>query len=124
HRTDRGRRGRYEADVWPQLAELGCFGLSLPEAQGGVGLSLAEETLAFREYGRYLVSPAMLATVLAARIAARAGKQDLLEALLAGSRRAGLANPLGAARVGAAASGEFHLLDVRDGDLVVAVGDA
>lgn len=121
HRTDRGRRGRYEADVWSELADLGSFGLSLPEASGGVGLGLAEEALAFREYGRYLVSPAMLASVLAVRIAASAGRKDLLEGLLSGKRRAGLVNPLvGATLDTSGLSGDAHLIDVRDGDLAVA----
>ena len=72
HRTDRGRRGHseHEAEIWAQLADLGCFGLSLAEDMGGIGLSMAEETLAFREYGRHMVSPAMLGTVLAGKIAA------------------------------------------------------
>ena len=125
HRTDRGRRGRYEPDVWGQLAELGCFGLSLPESSGGVGLTLAEETLAFREYGRYLMSPAMLASVLAVRIAASAGRKDLLESLLSGQRRAGLVNPLiGATLDQSGLTGDAHLIDVRDGDLAVAWSDA
>ena len=38
-----------------------------------MGFTLAEEALAFREYGRYLVSPALLSTVLAVRLAAAAG---------------------------------------------------
>jgi len=124
-RSDRGRRGKYEPEVWAQLAELGCFGLSLPEAQGGVGLTLAEETLAFREYGRYLVSPAMLGSVLAVRIAARAGRAELVTEILEGRLRAGIANALHGATLGMrGASGEFHLIDVRPGDLVVGWNDS
>ena len=114
HRKDRGRRGKQEPEVWQQLAELGCFGLSMPEAQGGVGLSLAEEVLAFREYGRYLVSPSILATVIATRMAAHAGKSELLSSLLAGRRRASIAQPLGAS-----APGAFYLIDADNADLVL-----
>ena len=122
HRTDRGRRGHseHEPEMWSQLAELGCFGLSLAEDKGGIGLTLAEDTLAFREYGRHLVSPAMLGTVLAAKIAAHAGKADLVEALLTGKRRAGIGHAVGPN----APAGRLQLFDVRAGDLVVVWDDA
>lgn len=123
HRADRAERRTMEWDLWKQLAELGCFGLSLEGEHGGVGFTLAEEILAFREYGRYLVSPAMLTTVLAARIAVAAGLSDLAAAFLAGGQRAGLARPL-AARVGPVAGGQFHLIDARDGDHAVAWSDS
>jgi alkylation response protein AidB-like acyl-CoA dehydrogenase len=118
HRSDKGRRGRYEKDVWREMAELGCFNMTLAESDGGVGMTLAEETLAFREYGRYLVSPAILGTVLAARIAAKLGRTELVEALSGGKRKAGVANGLGAT-LGASCAGEFQLFDVEAPDLVV-----
>ena len=122
HRTDRGRRGHseHEPEIWSQLADLGCFGLSLAEDKGGIGLSMAEETLAFREYGRYMVSPAMLGTVLAGKIAAHAGKTDLVAALLSGKRRAGIGNDAGPNY----SAGTLQLFDVRPEDLVVVWSEA
>jgi len=40
---------------WKQLADMGVFSLRLPEAQGGVGLGMAEAVLVFAELGRRLV---------------------------------------------------------------------
>jgi len=118
HRTDRGRRGGHEFEAWTGLAGLGCFGLSLPQEQGGVGMGMAEEVIAFREYGRFLVSPSMLATVLAVRVAADAGL-EVLPALLSGQRRAALANPLRAS-LGVLTRGELQVFDLRPDDLVLA----
>lgn len=70
-----------------QMAELGWFGLALSEEQGGVGYSLAEETLLFIELGRSLVSPAVLGSVLGARVAALAGKPDLAAQIISGEKQ-------------------------------------
>jgi alkylation response protein AidB-like acyl-CoA dehydrogenase len=97
---------------WASLAELGCFGVSVPEAAGGLGLGLAEEVLVFREFGRHLVSPAAVTTRLAAVAAARAGALDLCAALMSGARRAGIAHPAGDG---------WQLFDVDGDDLAVVV---
>ncbi len=36
---------------WPELARLGWTGASIPEAQGGAGLSFIEEAIVFEELG-------------------------------------------------------------------------
>jgi len=51
---------------WKQLAEMGVFSLRLPEAQGGVGLGMAEAVLVFAELGRRLVPGPLVWTHLAA----------------------------------------------------------
>jgi alkylation response protein AidB-like acyl-CoA dehydrogenase len=122
HRSDRGQRGRHDFECWTGLAGLGCFGLSLPQAQGGVGMGMAEEVIAFREYGRFLLSPSILATVLAVRISADAGLEQLAS-LLSGERRAALANSLQTAGGGLTA-GELQVFDLRPDDLVVAWNSA
>jgi alkylation response protein AidB-like acyl-CoA dehydrogenase len=101
-------------DHWAELAELGALGISVPEAAGGVGAGLPEDLLVFREFGRRLLSPAVLATRLAAGAAAAAGDGALCEALLAGRRRAGLATP---------ADGAWQLVDAGEDDLVVVVDE-
>jgi len=116
HRRDHGRGASNDRDAWEALAALGVFGVTIPDSHGGIGLTLAEEALVFREFGRHIVSPAALGSVLAARLALEKGQSRLLAELLEGRRAAGLANRVG--------EGLFHLLDVKDGDLVAAWDDA
>jgi alkylation response protein AidB-like acyl-CoA dehydrogenase len=72
--------------LWMEAAELGWFGLSLPEDAGGAGYGLAEAMLLFQEIGRGVVPGPWLGTVLAAR-ALTATSDDRLAALLAGRLR-------------------------------------
>ena len=116
HRRDHGRAASDDRDAWEALAALGVFGVTIPDSHGGIGLTLAEEALVFREFGRNIVSPAALGSVLAARLALDKGQSKLLAELLEGRRAAGLANRVG--------DGLFHLLDVKDGDLVTSWDDA
>ena len=51
---------------WKQLADMGVFSLRLPEAQGGVGLGMAEAVLVFQELGRRLVPGPLVWSHLAA----------------------------------------------------------
>lgn len=55
---DRGR--------WRELAETGVFGLTLPEADGGVGLGWADAVVVFEQLGRFLVPGPLAASTLAA----------------------------------------------------------
>src|SRR5689334_17245887 len=82
--------GGDDGATWSELAEMGWFGLALPEEFGGAGLSSIEEAMVFTEAGRSLAPVALLATVLAAHVASLDGRRDLLDSLLAGDRRAGL----------------------------------
>ncbi len=111
-----------DTDLLRRTASLGWLGLGLPEADGGVGYGLAEEALIFRAAGRHLVSPTLLGSVLAARIASRAGDAALAGALLDGQRRAAILVPLAGARVASDPEGVFHRLDSQPGDLGVAWG--
>jgi alkylation response protein AidB-like acyl-CoA dehydrogenase len=45
---------------WRELAEMGVFSLRLSEAQGGVGLGMAEAALVFAELGRRVVPGPLL----------------------------------------------------------------
>jgi alkylation response protein AidB-like acyl-CoA dehydrogenase len=49
------KSGGFDRDLWGELAEMGVFGLRLPEADGGVGLGTADGVLVFAELGRRLV---------------------------------------------------------------------
>ena len=79
---------RAELAIWPQIGELGLFGLGLHEDEGGLGLGAAEEALAARGFGRVLASPALLAQMAAPYLAADAASRA---ALIAGQQRACLA---------------------------------
>jgi alkylation response protein AidB-like acyl-CoA dehydrogenase len=102
---------------WRGLADMGWFSVGLPEDAGGLGLSIVEEALVMREFGRYLVPPAALATVLAGHLAVKAEDTALIEALTTGRRRAGFALPAGACAddVG----GSFRMLDSDGADFFV-----
>lgn len=55
--------------LWRELAEMGVFGLRIPESRGGVGLGFADAVLVFAELGRRLVpGPLVWTHLLADRI--------------------------------------------------------
>jgi alkylation response protein AidB-like acyl-CoA dehydrogenase len=51
---------------WRELAELGVFGIALPEDDGGMGLGMAEAVLLYEELGHALVPGPLTASFLAA----------------------------------------------------------
>ncbi|MFE0174232.1 acyl-CoA dehydrogenase family protein [Streptomyces sp. NPDC059002] len=55
-----------DRELWRELGSAGFFSLTLPEAEGGVGLGLPEAVLAFEEAGRVLLPGPLVATFLAA----------------------------------------------------------
>jgi alkylation response protein AidB-like acyl-CoA dehydrogenase len=79
---------------WRQLAEQGWLGLSVPEAQGGLGLTTLDEAVLFEEAGRALYPGPFFSTValcLPLLLAAGATGADLVKAIAAGGRSATLA---------------------------------
>jgi alkylation response protein AidB-like acyl-CoA dehydrogenase len=62
--------GAVDRDLWRGLGDMGIFALTLPEADGGVGLGLAEATLLFEELGRAAVPGPLIGTFLAAGLGA------------------------------------------------------
>ena len=56
----------FDSELWGELAEMGVFGLRLPEADGGVGLGTADAVLVFEELGKALVPGPLVWTHLAA----------------------------------------------------------
>ncbi len=90
-------------ELWRRCAELGWFGLGLEESLGGVGYTLAEEALLFAELGAHATPGPFLATVLAARVAALRGADDVAAAVLSGTA------PVALGEVEAAGPGDAHL---------------
>jgi alkylation response protein AidB-like acyl-CoA dehydrogenase len=70
--------GGFDASLWKKLAELGVFGLRLPEEQGGAGLGMPEAVLVFEELGRALVPGPLLWSHLAAGLLPGAADGELV----------------------------------------------
>jgi alkylation response protein AidB-like acyl-CoA dehydrogenase len=87
--------------AWPELAELGWVGLSVPEDEGGAGMSFLEESVLFEETGRALYPGPFFSTVGLSLPLLSGG---ILEAVISGERTATLAwaepsSPSGLAQV-------------------------
>src|SRR5206468_3827899 len=97
---------------WPELTRLGWTGASIPEAQGGAGLSFVEESIVFEELGRALYSGPYFSTVALA-LPALGCAPDLLAQVASGALTATLASSPGkasAAAVEARRKGDRWLL--------------
>ena len=105
--------GGGERAAWPQLVEMGLFGLGLPEDRGGIGYGLPEEVLAARALGRHLASPSLLAQMAAPHLAEEA---DVRAAFTAGKATAAFALDLG--------DGSAQLFDAEDATQLVFLSDA
>jgi len=69
---DRG----YDPAIWQEIAELGWLAITIPEAHGGVGLTLAEAVPIAEQMGRNLMSTPFVPTTLAAQILIAAGSEE------------------------------------------------
>ena len=110
--------GNSDQAFWPRLGELGFLGIALPESDGGIGFTAAEEMLAYREFGRHLLSPSILGLTLGAQLSARL-RPDVLGAILRGQLPVALANPRGTAQLGEICHGQFHLIDAKQAEWVM-----
>ncbi|MDX9698757.1 MAG: acyl-CoA dehydrogenase family protein [Rhodocyclaceae bacterium] len=89
--------GSFDAKRWVTLADLGWFGVSLPEDQGGFGGGVIETAILMEEMGRMLfLEPYWAVGVLAAQTIAASGDsvwaEALLPAIVAGEARPVLAH--------------------------------
>ena len=88
---------RFDPVVWRRLgSELGVLGMSVPEADGGVGGSLVDQAVAVEEFGATLACGPLFGTVylaIPALVACRPGpaRDELLTALVEGERTAAFA---------------------------------
>lgn len=96
-----------EQAMWRDFAELGLFGMALPEDEGGAGYGLPEEIVAARELGRVLATPSLLAQIAAGHLA---GGEDR-SALVSGEKRAAFASP--------GVDGALYLYDGTGADFIV-----
>jgi alkylation response protein AidB-like acyl-CoA dehydrogenase len=105
-------------ELWRTMAELGWFGVLVPESAGGLGLGLVDMVVLQEELGKLpfpgpFVSSAVAATVAAARL----GLDELLPELVSGTRRGTVAieerghgDPLAGIRATAKPDGESAVL--------------
>ncbi len=76
--ADLAKRGGFDPSLWSELAELGVFGLRLPESEGGVGLGCADAVLVFAELGRRLVPGPLVWSHLAAPLVPGAASGEVV----------------------------------------------
>lgn len=116
-----------DADAWRRayagLAELGIFGVAIPEDQGGAGGTVADLCAMVDEAAAAMVPGPVATTALATLVVADA---DLLEALASGERTAGLTLTAELTLDGGTASGVApHVLGADPtGLLLLPAGDA
>jgi len=107
-----------------QMAANGWLGIALPPEAGGVGYSVVEQMLVFREAGRVLGVAGMLPVALAAHAAFEAGAIDLARSLAEGDREVALALAAAPPVIdGNGISGSFRLFAARDAEMAIWVGE-
>lgn len=120
----------YNPAVWRRLGtELGVLGMSVPEADGGVGGSLVDQAVAVEEFGATLACGPLFGTVylaVPALVACPTGavRGELLAALIDGDRTAAFAVPdiagvfAGDATVAAGGTGDAVVLSGKTARVV------
>jgi alkylation response protein AidB-like acyl-CoA dehydrogenase len=106
--------------LWEKAAELGWPALSVPEAQGGLGLGVAETAVVFEELGRFLAPLPYLGAVLAARAIALAGDATQQDRWLPAIAEGGTICAISAPRPGVVPGPTLR----RDGDTIILTGGA
>ena len=109
--------------VYAGLAELGLFGVAVPEEAGGAGGSLQDLTAMVQEAARALIPGPVVTTALATLVVT---DQGLLDALASGQRTAGVALRADLRDEGGRVSGTVETVLGADagGVLLLPVGDA
>ena len=107
--------------LWSEAAQQGWFTLDIPVDQGGLGLSLVDQTLVFREIGRGLVAGPFLGTVLGSHVAALVGDGALFERMADGSVRVALCESSDASW-DAGLGGTIRTFDGGETDYMIWVG--
>ena len=72
----------YPPELWNKMAQLGWFGMSIPEAYGGQGLPLTYLALILEEVGRCIAPVPFHSTVVPALIVASDGTEDQRQEVL------------------------------------------
>lgn len=83
--------GGFDPELWQKLCELGAPMLRVPEDRGGSDLSLLDACVMMEEAGRWLASAPLAEGIVAARMLARAGQDELLGEIASGEKLVTLA---------------------------------
>lgn len=75
---------------WSKMAELGWMGLSIPEEQGGAGMSFLDESVLFEELG-YGLYPGPYTSTIGLVLPAFQSSPEVLESIASGRARVALA---------------------------------
>lgn len=75
--------GHFDRDAWRELAELGTFGIALPETDGGVGLRWIDTVLVHEALGAALTPGPLLAATLAAGLVPGVLEGEVVPAVVA-----------------------------------------
>jgi alkylation response protein AidB-like acyl-CoA dehydrogenase len=79
--TDTG----FDEGTWKQMADLGWFGMAIPEEYGGLGFGFVEVTVLLEEMGRKLLpAPYLSSVIFGANAILNAGTEDQRKELLPG----------------------------------------
>ncbi len=70
------------AQFWSDLTDLGTFSALMPEEYGGLGLTFVDLSLVLEEFGRELVPPLVIETLVATDLIARYGSKQQKSTLL------------------------------------------
>lgn len=81
----------HSPSIWESLAELGTIGAFISEDQGGFGGTAEDVSVVSEQFGHALCAEPMLGTLLGLRLLAAFGREDLVEAVVAGASRCALA---------------------------------
>jgi alkylation response protein AidB-like acyl-CoA dehydrogenase len=76
---------RIDRTTWSALAGAGLAGIALPEDAGGGGYGMLELAVVLEEVGRHVAPVPLLATAVAGRALARAGRHGLLDGVTGGT---------------------------------------
>lgn len=113
----------YDSDIWAEIAALGWIAIAIPEAYGGVGLTMAEVVPVVEQMGRHLMASPLVASTLAAQALIAGGTEE---------QRAEWLPKLAEGAIGTLALSEAHgdwdLLNITataraEGDTVVLSGE-
>jgi alkylation response protein AidB-like acyl-CoA dehydrogenase len=111
---DLAKRGGFDRALWRELAELGVFGLRVPEGEGGLGLGCADAVLVFEELGRRLVPGPLVWSHLAAGLVPGAASGEVVVGGLDAAREPVLVEHLDALDVLLVVRGDgVHRVDPR-----------
>lgn len=81
------------ADIWGELADLGVLGALFTEDQGGFGGAGFDLAVVFEELGRAgVVEPFLDSALMGGRLLAMAGRDDMVESVIAGTLQLAVAH--------------------------------